>query len=606
MTRHLPLTLLLACGTTVPSAHAPNDISCPTPPSQPTLCIAPSTNTPYVVALPHGHAWRRNDWIVLSHSTTPIALASLRNPYPDAAEVFVLFQRPGSSLNGSSARLLAPNETLKLQHFAATIDHEKAGLVRLNIGQRDGARPGDLYSVYEPQHAFPTGRIQISQTHPGHAWAKILDWRQPLRPGMIALLEISGAGQILPVSIAIIDFLPEYPQHPHESKAAQALARDLADALASHAESLPLISVRYQPNAPLQSQLPDEQNHARAAAFGKEIGADLVVWGYLRLHNQNLAFPRLTWVNHQTLLNALPAGAPLLVERSDAGLRLKGNAPAEPVLLAAVLVGHAFFRAQQFKPLTLYLEPALERNLLSGQEKLKTRAELAHARMIMGHTVKAREQANILFVESKAQAEPAFGARAYLVLAQLNAREAKPAEAKAAYGEALKLAQAAKDQGLEAQALRGLGRIARQEGMSKEAMEFYAKALELSRKMGDREGEIWASYEQAAANTQPGKAEEQELLRILEPARNRGDRQAEAALRVELGGMALREGRMEEARSSLNRALELMRGIGDAWGEADALERLAMMEERLGQMAEASEHRARALELRQDGVRLEP
>ncbi len=421
-------------------------------------------------------------------------------------------------------------------------------------------------------------------------------------PGQAATFSDKGEGvaRRAPVAIVVVNFDPLDEQSADEAKAGRSLAKQLADALgkaASGTEGERGVSVRYEGNERVRAAGAD--GDAEARALGQRFGASLVVWGTMRCGEKACAQPRFTVVDPARLGQRGYAGAELWAQKDEAGFRLEGGALAEPVALAAAILGSLAYEAQQYADAGYYLGKALRQGVLRGEDELKGRHRLAYALFVRGQTVEAREQAAALVEHAQNARGERWVQSGRAVLARLDAHEGKVESARA-HLEAIRAWAAARDDAGElAFALHALAGLAAQQGRVGEARALYSQSLELSKRIGDVKGEAAALHELARLEAQQGRVAEARSLYAQSLARKQriGDVKGEAATLQNLAVLEALQGRVDKARELYAQSLALRKRIGDVQGEAITLSSLATLEEDQGQVAEERSLYAQSLTL---------
>jgi tetratricopeptide (TPR) repeat protein len=136
-------------------------------------------------------------------------------------------------------------------------------------------------------------------------------------------------------------------------------------------------------------------------------------------------------------------------------------------------------------------------------------------------------------------------------------------------------------------------------GQTEKALEYYEKALEIDRDIGERRGEGADLGSLGLAYADLGQVEKaiEYHEKALEISREIGDRQGEGNDLGNLGIAYQRLGRVEKAIGYYEKALEISREIGDRRQEGNALGNLGLACADLGQVERAIEYHEKALEI---------
>jgi predicted ATPase len=148
--------------------------------------------------------------------------------------------------------------------------------------------------------------------------------------------------------------------------------------------------------------------------------------------------------------------------------------------------------------------------------------------------------------------------------------ERRPGEAASDFEQALALARASSERGLEAEALRGLGVALRDLGRHPEAARRFSQATDAARMSGDLGLEAQVASSTGTLHRFRGEHEQalSHYQRALALHLERGDPRGEAIVRGNLGHAYAALGRSEEAEREIRAALPVLRAIGDRRSEA--------------------------------------
>ncbi len=568
---------------TAPTAKAPRP-ACPAAKGgAPTFCLPDDNRGAFVVGLAPGHGWQRGQWVELGVERPglpgPIAaaIAVVTEPYANLARVRVLYQRE-TKLADATARPLTTDDRARLGKFVGRVQKAEGGRVRLDVGKSDGVAVGDEYALRAGHDdPAPVGRVRVTELGDLYAWASVLEAEGPTHPGQAATFLDRGEGATLraPVAILVVNFDPLDEQSADEAKAGRSLAKQLADALGKAAggpDDKRGVSVRYEGNARVRAAGAD--GDAEARALGRRFGASLVVWGTMRCGEKACAQPRFTVVDPARLKQPGYAGAELWAKKDEAGFRLEGGAPAEPVALAAAILGSLAYEAQQYADAAYYLGKALRQGGLRGEDELKGRHRLAHALFVRGQTVEAREQAASLVEAAQKAGEGRWVQNGRAELARLDVQEGKVGAARA-HLEAMRAWAAAHDDAGElGLALHALALLEVKQGRVDRARELYAQSLALSKRIGYVQLEAATLSSLATLEENQGRVAEARSLyaQSLTLTRSIGDVAIELATLVNLAALDFKDGQHPPARKRLEHALARARALGHAKYLAGALD----------------------------------
>lgn len=576
-------------------------------PGRPALCIPEDGSGTFVVGLPSGHGWQRGSWVLLEVERPGLsegwaaAIAVVVEAYTDVARVGVLYQRE-ARLDGARARMLGKEERARLSKFVGRVLRVEGGRVQLDVGSHDGAAVGDVYELRAAQDAQASvGRVQVTEVGDLYAWAAVLEAEGPAREGQAAtfLRRADEGSERRKVSILVVNFDPEDEQDAEEAKAGRGVAKQLANALGNAAQGMKGVSVRYEGNERVRVAGPDVEGHRAARGIGKQFGADIVVWGAMRCDKHACAQPRFTVVEPVWLQQHGYAGAEIWARRDEAGLRLTDGSFAEPIALAAAILGSVAFAAQQYGDASYYLGQALSKGVLRGEDELYALKRLASAMYVRGQSAAARAQATALVERARKAKATRWEHLGRGELARIDMLEGKVPEARGHLEAIRRWSEAQNDEASLAYALHMLAMLERQQGRVEEARKLFQRSLELDRSIQDLQGEAVTLYEVANLSLRQARVEEAlELFQqSLALSRRIGNVEGEAASLYAVASLELQKGRAEEARELFQQSLVLSMGIGDVLSETATLHQLAILESEQGRVEEARRLFQQSLEL---------
>jgi PAS domain S-box-containing protein len=178
-------------------------------------------------------------------------------------------------------------------------------------------------------------------------------------------------------------------------------------------------------------------------------------------------------------------------------------------------------------------------------------------------------------------------------------RRAEHERARQYHEESLELSRELGDRQGEANSLDSLGNIAESRGAYDRATECCEEGLALFRECGDREGE--ASCLDTLGNVARNRGEYEQARQYheesLELAQELGDRQSEASSLNSLGAVAYHRDALDRAEECYERSLALKREIGDRGGESNTLNNLGVLVETRGAYDRAEQYYEESLEL---------
>lgn len=249
--------------------------------------VCHSAHGTFVVGLPAGHGWSRNERLFITRSDDissehTIAVAWVLQTFPDAAKISVMYQLPSTPLIGASARLVRSDEQIRFEKYYVVGEPMKDGSFRLDRGKADQVDEGDVYEAREREHPdVVAGRVRVTSVTAGHAYAEIVEelhpraqWKEFVFSGGKDTREGGRTGiAVLPTRIAD-------PQDPgQQSKRLQA-QKVLAGLEKRIEETLPATEIR-----PVLEQIgeTDERAAARhAVQAARRNGANIAVWAEIR------------------------------------------------------------------------------------------------------------------------------------------------------------------------------------------------------------------------------------------------------------------------------------------------------------------------------------
>ena len=131
------------------------------------------------------------------------------------------------------------------------------------------------------------------------------------------------------------------------------------------------------------------------------------------------------------------------------------------------------------------------------------------------------------------------------------------------------------------------------------ARRLFRQALKLHRRVGDRMGELIATSNLAALETEQGRSDKADglLRKSLRMAQEVGQPSTELRARINLGNLRLRQGRIDEARLELERAAGLAQRLDQPREEAQAQGNLAVVLRETGDLEGAAARYAVAIDL---------
>ena len=164
---------------------------------------------------------------------------------------------------------------------------------------------------------------------------------------------------------------------------------------------------------------------------------------------------------------------------------------------------------------------------------------------------------------------------------------------------ALDLARAAGLRQVEADSLRGLGKISWRQALCAEAKIYHLQALRISRQLGDRRGESQALNDIGTASADQGDKEEGRAYfeQALDMFQEIGDRRAEGLARQNFALSCSDLGDYDQARVNFEQALITHREVGYRVGEARTLGNLGHLYRLLGDFETAQQTAQRALRI---------
>jgi tetratricopeptide (TPR) repeat protein len=151
----------------------------------------------------------------------------------------------------------------------------------------------------------------------------------------------------------------------------------------------------------------------------------------------------------------------------------------------------------------------------------------------------------------------------------------------------------------EASTLTNMGNVYQIQGKFKEALEHYQQALEIDRKIGNEEKEVNQLCNIGVVYKNQGKLKEAlvQYQQALEIDRKIGNKQGEASALGNMGLVYQIQGKLKEALEYYQQALEIDRKIGNKQGEASDLGNMGIVYDIQGKPKEALEHYQQALEI---------
>jgi tetratricopeptide (TPR) repeat protein len=167
------------------------------------------------------------------------------------------------------------------------------------------------------------------------------------------------------------------------------------------------------------------------------------------------------------------------------------------------------------------------------------------------------------------------------------------------YEKALKISREIGDRCSEGNNLGNLGLEYSKLGETRKAIEYYEKALKISREIGDRRGEgadlgnLGLAYNNLGETRKAIEYYEQ----ALEISREVGDRHGEGNRLGNLGNIYSKLGKTRKAIEYYEKALKISREIGDRRGEGSDLGNLGLAYSNLGKTREAIEYYEKALRI---------
>ncbi len=143
--------------------------------------------------------------------TRELGVAAVLTALPQAVEIRVLYQRPNSSLVGTTAQLAGSGKNLRSGQYLAHMTKREGAQITLDVGSSHGVKVGDIYEARDPKHRDrPIGRAVVRTVRAGDSTAKVLDEVQPVtekewvrggseagprpRPLKVVVIPIKGAG----------------------------------------------------------------------------------------------------------------------------------------------------------------------------------------------------------------------------------------------------------------------------------------------------------------------------------------------------------------------------------------------------------------------------
>ncbi|MFO0755296.1 MAG: tetratricopeptide repeat protein [Byssovorax sp.] len=603
--QHLALfaaLFLLACTAPPRPACAPAAVR-----GKPVLCAPASSGELFVVGLPAQHGWERGDWVLLDVArkgfdrAVPVAMAVVVERYDDLARVAVLYQREAVSLDGASARKISKEDRARLGKFVGRVVGVDLARVKLDVGAQDKVVEGDVYQVLSSRDHQAIGRVRVTEVGDLWAYGVVLGVREEqLREGLDAVfLKNAVQDEAQPVSILVVSFDPHDDKDKEESKAGRGLAKDLADALGKASAGAKDVVVRFEGDERVRLGAGDLAGEKEARLIGKRFGVDIVVWGSARCSEMACLQPRFTVVDPGRMMEHGYKGAEIWVEKDKGGFAFKGDAPGDPLALAAGILGSMAFDAQRYADASYYLGQAVGKNVLRGADEFLDRKRLAYAMYVRGQTAGAREQALALIQRARTANDEGWAQQGHEELARINILEGKVKEARAEL-EAIRLwSTISRDDWELAYALGTLADLEMRQGQLDEARKLYRQSLDLERRVGDLRGEAAIIHDLAAVEALHGRVDEARKLytQSLDLKRRIGDILGEAATLHQLAILEEQQGRWGEARKLYIQSLDLKRRFGDVEGEAATLHQLARLEEQEGRLDEARKLYTQSLDL---------
>jgi tetratricopeptide (TPR) repeat protein len=154
--------------------------------------------------------------------------------------------------------------------------------------------------------------------------------------------------------------------------------------------------------------------------------------------------------------------------------------------------------------------------------------------------------------------------------------------------------------GPEAAACHGLGAAYLRQGKYDLALSSFEKAAEICRATSDLEGEAAALHGLAAIDMEKKENESalKKLQRVLEIQETLGDLQGKSATLQDMASIHLRRGDKKAAREKLQRSIEILKSFGNRRAEASALFNLGSVDLELGELERAKKEFGESLALR--------
>ena len=167
------------------------------------------------------------------------------------------------------------------------------------------------------------------------------------------------------------------------------------------------------------------------------------------------------------------------------------------------------------------------------------------------------------------------------------------------YQQALELSRKIADRNGEANSVTGLGNAHNSVAQYQQAINFYQQSLEIHREIGDRDGEASSLMSLGVAYNLLGQYQQAFYLyqQALEIFREIGDRLGEACSLGNLGEVYRLLSQYQEAFHLYQQALEIFREIGDHHGEVNCLINLGNTYNSLGHYQQAIHYHQQSLEI---------
>lgn len=260
----------------VSASAAPSDELCfddaRAAPKGPSFCHGPGGT--YIVGLPENHDWKPGMRVYLGTTdeitgSSELGVAAVLTSLPQAVEIRVLYQRPHSTLVGTTAQLAGSDKNPGGGRYLAHMTKREGSLITLDVGSTHGVKVGDIYEARDPkQRERPIGRAVVRTVHAGDSTAKVFDEVQPIT----ADEWVQGGSEAAPrprtIKVVVVPIKGAGPQ-PTMLRVREALAalKKLTGTLQFH-----LIESK-----PISPGLPG-QLHEKLIQKARDHGADQILW----------------------------------------------------------------------------------------------------------------------------------------------------------------------------------------------------------------------------------------------------------------------------------------------------------------------------------------